>query len=144
MAVVYFRLLPESRPKSGMPAFYKVDQERRLVMSTGSGVLTMADLLAHQEKLLVDPDFSPDFSQFWDLTHVTEVELTTEELRRLAARSIFSPESRRAILVSNDLVFGLSRMFEIFRETLGENGIHVFRNLDNALDWVLAKHNTSD
>ena len=66
-----------------MPAFYKVDKERRLVMSTGSGVVTLADLLAHQEKLLADPDFSPDFSQLWDLAHVTNVELTNEELRKL-------------------------------------------------------------
>ena len=127
-----------------MPAFYKVDKERHLVMSSASGVVTFADLLAHQEKLLADPDFSPDFSQLWDLVHVTKVELTTEELRRLSERSIFSSASRRAILASSDLVFGLSRMFEIFRETLGEKGIRVFRNLDDALDWVLAKNSTAD
>jgi hypothetical protein len=46
-----------------MAAFYKIDKERHLVMSTGAGVLTLPDLLAHQEKLLADPDFSPDFSQ---------------------------------------------------------------------------------
>ena len=107
-------------------------------------MITFADLLAHQEKLLADPDFSSDFSQFMDLTHVTKVELTNEELRRLAAGSIFSSASRRAILVSSDLVFGLSRMFEIFRETLVEKGIRVFRNLDDALDWVLTKNNTAD
>ena len=126
-----------------MPAYYKIDKERRLVMSTGSGVLTMTDALAHQEKLLKDPDFSPGFSQLMDLTQVTNVEFGTEDLRRLAQRSIFSPDSRRAILVSSDVVFGLSRMFEIFRETLGETGIRVFRNLDDALEWVLAKSTTA-
>ena len=112
------------------------------MMSTGSGVLTLADLLAHQEKLLADPDFSPDFSQLWDLTNITEVELTSKDVHRLAQRSIFSPDSRRAILVSRDLVFGLARMFEIYRDILGENGIRVFRNLDDALEWVLAKNTT--
>jgi hypothetical protein len=126
-----------------MAAFYKIDKERRLVMSTGSGVLTLADLLAHQEKLLADPDFSPDFSQLWDLTNITEVELTSKDVHRLAQRSIFSPDSRRAILVSRDLVFGLARMFEIYRDILGENGIRVFRNLDDALEWVLAKKTTA-
>jgi hypothetical protein len=126
-----------------MAASYKIDKERRLVMSTGSGVLTLADLLAHQEKLLADPDFSPDFSQLWDLTNITEVELTSKDVHRLAQRSIFSPDSRRAILVSRDLVFGLARMFEIYRDILGENGIRVFRNLDDALEWVLAKKTTA-
>jgi hypothetical protein len=126
-----------------MAAFYKIDKERRLVMSTGTGVLTLADLLAHQEKLLADTDFSPDFSQLWDLTHVTEVELTSKDVHRLAQRSIFSPDSRRAILASRDLVFGLARTFEIYRDILGENGIRVFRNLDDALEWVLAKNTTA-
>ncbi len=34
-----------------MPAYFKIDKEHRLVMSTLSGVLTLADALAHQENL---------------------------------------------------------------------------------------------
>ena len=44
-----------------MPAFFKIDRERRLVMSTFSGVFTHG--LSHQEKLLRDPDFASSFSQ---------------------------------------------------------------------------------
>ena len=126
-----------------MPAYFKIDKERRLVMSTAAGVLTLADALTHQESLLKDPDFDPSFCQLIDFTHVTNVELEAEGVRRLAQRSIFSPDSRRAILVASDLVFGFSRMFEIYRETAGEKGIHVFRNLDDALEWVLAKHSAA-
>jgi hypothetical protein len=122
-----------------MPAFYKIDKERKLVMSTGSGVLTLTDALVHQERLLGDPDFSPDFSQLLDFTHVARVELSAEEIRRLAQTTVFSANSRRAFVVDNDLKFGLARMFAVFRETLGENGIRVFRNLDDALDWLLEK-----
>jgi hypothetical protein len=32
-----------------MPTFYKIDKERKLVMMTCSGVLTMAEALGHQE-----------------------------------------------------------------------------------------------
>ena len=94
--------------------------------------------MAHQEKLLKDADFSPLFSQLMALTQVTNV-----EFGRLAQRSILSPGSRRVILVSSDVVFGLARMFEIFGDTLGETGIRVFRNLDDALEWVLAKSTTA-
>jgi hypothetical protein len=103
----------------------------------------LADALTHQESLLKDPDFDPSFCQLIDFTHVTNVELEAEGVRRLAQRSIFSPDSRRAILVASDLVFGFSRMFEIYRETAGEKGIHVFRNLDDALDWILVKHSAA-
>ena len=30
-------------------------------------------------------------------------------------------------------------MFEMIRENLGENGIRVFRDLDEALDWIPSK-----
>jgi hypothetical protein len=123
-----------------MPAYFKIDNERRLVMSTIAGVFTLADGLAHQEKLLKHPDFDPGFSQLLDCTHVARVELTPEDVRRLAQTSIFSPDARRAILVESDLAFGLARMFVIFRESFGEKGIRVFRNLDEALYWVLPEN----
>ena len=99
----------------------------------------MADALAHQDKLLKDPDFDRSFSQLYDFTHITDVELSSEDIRILARRTVFSENSRRAFLVNSDLKFGLGRMFIIFRDTLGETGIRVFRNLDDALDWVLAR-----
>lgn len=126
-----------------MPAEYQIDKNRRLVLTNCSDVLTMADLLAHGDRLLQDPDFTPNFCHFMDLSLVTEVELSSEELRRLAQRQVFSPESRRALLVGNDLTYGLSRMFGIHREMLGEAGIRVFRDRAEALDWVLGK-NTPD
>ena len=124
-----------------LPLFYKIDKQRKLVMTTGSGVLTMADSLAHQDRLSKDADFSREFSQLMDLTHVTGVALSTEDIRTLAKTAVFSPKSRRAILVDTDLKFGLARMFETFRDFHGEKGIRVFRNLDEALTWVL-DHNT--
>src|SRR5258708_16593245 len=122
-----------------MPTSYKIDKARRLVLSEGSGLLTMPDLLAHQDKLASDPDFSADYSQLYDLTQVTDVEITPNDVRRLAQRSVFLPNARRAVLVSSDVVFGLSRMFEVFRESLGETGIRVFRDRAEALAWLLGQ-----
>jgi hypothetical protein len=122
-----------------MPAFYKIDKERKLVMSSGSGVLTREDLVGHQNRLLKDPDFDPDFSQLLDFTNLAKVDVTPEDVRLAARKNIFSPHSRRAFLVKDDLQFGLARMFEIHRELAGEKGIRVFRNIDEALDWVFAK-----
>jgi hypothetical protein len=122
-----------------MPAFYKIDKDRRVVITTASGVVSIADGLAHQNKLLNDPDFDPSFSQLMDFTQATQVDLSGEDVRRLAKQNIFSPDSRRAILAPSDSVYGLGRMFEILREMTGERGIRVFRNLDEALEWVLAK-----
>jgi hypothetical protein len=120
-----------------MPAFYKIDGAHKLVLSTASGVFTLADALAHHKQLLKDPDFDPRYSQLVDLTHTSKVELSAEDVRILAERRVFWPCSRRAILVGDDLLFGLARMFEMPRENAGDDGIRVFRKLDDALDWIL-------
>lgn len=125
-----------------MPAYFKIDKEHRLVMSTISGVFTMAEALAHRENLRKHPDFDPSFSQLVDFTQVARLELKREDMQGLAQASIFSSDSRRAFVTSSDVVFGMARMFEALRDSIGENGIRVFRNLDEALDWVLGK-NTS-
>jgi hypothetical protein len=59
---------------------------------------------------------------------------------RFAERSIFSEDSRRSILVGSDLAFGLARMLLIFRETQGEKGVRIYRNLEDVLCWVLADY----
>jgi hypothetical protein len=122
-----------------MPAFYKIDKDRRLVISSATGAFNKEDALGHQNRLRADPDFDPTYSQLMDFTHVTQILLTAVDVQQLALSNIFSKESRRAFLVANDLAFGLARMFEILRENAGEHGIRIFRNLEEALDWVLSK-----
>jgi hypothetical protein len=124
--------------RDGMPASYAIDKQRRLVFTTGVNPFTLADGLAHQEKLAQDPDFDPSFSQIMDFTRITAMDLEASAIHKLAQRTLFSPESRRAIVVSTDLAYGFGRMYEILRENSGESGIRVFRNLDEALDWILA------
>ena len=123
-----------------MPATYEIDKQRRLVITTGLGRVTLAEALAHQEQLRKDPDFDPSFSQIMDLTRITDFALEADDIRRLAQKTIFSRESRRAIVASSDLVYGLGRMYEILREIAGGDGIRVFRNLDAALDWIFSKN----
>jgi hypothetical protein len=117
-------------------ATYRIDKERSLVVSTGTGVLTKEDILGHMDRISKDPDFNPDFSQLADFRQITAVEFGPEEVRQFAQRSIYSPRARRAILVKDDLQFGLARMFEIYRELNGESGIRVFRTLEEAMDWI--------
>jgi hypothetical protein len=126
-----------------MSATYEIDKQRRLVVSTGLGKVTFADLLAHQDKLLKDPDFDRSFSQIMDFTRITSFDLEASDVYRLAQRSIFSPESRRAIAAPGDAMYGFGRMFEMLRENAGENGIRVFRELDEAVDWILSKSTTA-
>ena len=119
-----------------MPAVYQIDKQRKLVTSTGSGVLTREDIAGHMNRLTSDPDFDPEFSQLADFTQGVSVQLGPEDMRLFAERTVFSATSRRAFLVKNDLQYGLARMFEIHRELNGESGIRVFRSLEEAMLWI--------
>lgn len=120
-----------------MPSSYKIDRERKLVMSYATDVLDVDAVLRHRSELLADPEFEPSFSQFLDLTQVTRFDVTAADLRQLVPHDLFSPKSRRAFLVPADVGFGLSRMHEILSEGTGQEGIRVFRDPQDALAWAV-------
>jgi len=121
-----------------MPAFHKIDVKHKLVMTTTAGVFNLADGLAHQDQILKDPDFDPSYSQLINFTNASEVELSADDVRRLADRRVFWPCARRTILMADDLGFGFARMFEMLREDAGDNNIRVFRSLETTpIEWIL-------
>jgi hypothetical protein len=120
-----------------MPASFQIDKARQLVISTASGFLTAADILAHQRKLLVDPSFDPTCSQIVDCTGVTGIDLSPDDVRAVTAATIFSAHSRRAVVVSTDEQYGFASMFKMMREAQGEYGIRVFRDRAEALRWAI-------
>jgi hypothetical protein len=124
-----------------VPASYQIDKARRLVISTASGFLTAADILVHQRKLQVDPSFDPDCSQIVDCCGVTGIDLSPDDIRAVTSATIFSPHSRRAVVVASDEQFGFARMFKMMREAQGEYGIRVFRDRTEALRWALPDEN---
>ncbi|MFI5363897.1 MAG: hypothetical protein ACHQ49_18190 [Elusimicrobiota bacterium] len=119
-----------------MPFHYTIDKNRKLVLTTEVGVFTLVDALAHQEQLRWDPNFVPTYRQLMDLSGVTKIALRPQDLRKLAERPIFAPNTRRAILSPNEDVSGIAEMFASFREGFGDRGIRVFRKLDDALAWI--------
>lgn len=104
------------------------------------GEVSLADILSTLEAGLRDPDVDPGFGEIVDLTEVTKMDLSSDDVHAIAEKSAFSLCSRRAFVVpKNDVVFGLVRMYEILRELQGETRIGIFRTLDQALNWVTPK-----
>ncbi len=122
-----------------MPGCYKIDKERRLVMSTAYGVVTKEDILDHQGKLMADPNFDPTYSQLADFAHMTKAEFNAADVQRFAEKDVFASGARRAFVVPNDAAYGVVRMFEMLREAKGEHGIRVFRTLEEGLAWVFSE-----
>ena len=126
-----------------MPALYKVDIEQRWVHTMIWGEGSLADILSTLEKGLMDPEVDPNFAEIVDLTEMTKVNLSDDEIRVLAQKSAFTLSARRAIVTPvNGPVLEFARMYEILRELHGETGIRIFHTLDEAISWV-APNSTS-
>jgi hypothetical protein len=74
-----------------VPLHYTIDCERRLVISVAEGRLTLADVDTHQKGQLADPQFDPTFDQIGDVSRVSEIALSPDDVRILAMRHISRP-----------------------------------------------------
>ncbi len=123
-----------------MPASYAIDKQKRLVVTCAWGACTAEDALQFRRQILKDENFDPSFSQLADFTGVTTIDITPADVRMLAGSNIFSPDSRRAIVVTGQLAFGLARIFETLRGLRGDRHVRVFHTRDEALAWIFLKN----
>jgi hypothetical protein len=122
-----------------MPISYSIDPERRLVLTKAWGVLTDNDLLQHKENLARDPAFSVGMRELSDVREIQRLDVTSTGVRAMVAhddrRAHQSAQHRMALVVPNDEVFGMARMYQ----TMGapDNPVRIFRNLQLAEAWLL-------
>ena len=118
-----------------MPVRYRVDKALKVVFSTAAGQLSEDDLLGHQRRLRADPAFDPGHWQLYDLRDADLSRISPQCIALLAQTTLFKTGTRRALVVGDDLAFGLARMFAALREGSGEH-IRVFRDMGAALTWL--------
>lgn len=120
-----------------MPCRYVIDKERRLVISTGWDRLTYAEMQAHQDRLLVDSDFDPEFNQLMDATGVTALDISASEMETMATRSVFSAKSRRAWVASSPAVYGMGRLASVHHDSVNApTEMAAFNDVASALEWL--------
>jgi hypothetical protein len=115
-----------------MPTTLKIDTEAGIVYSTFYGEVDTPELIEQVAAIRRHPDFNPQFRELIDASNVTSFEVSSDEVRDLAIREApFAPSARRVLVASEDLVFGLARMFQTFG---GEHRPHfeVVRTLEEA------------
>lgn len=119
----------------------EIDTERLRVVTTWGPVVTDAALMAYQESVWSDPAVR-GFDELIDFRGLEKVEVTTEGLEAVAyaAAGMDDPSehSRFAIVIGDSLSFGLSRMYEVFREMHEKSSrqIMIFDDLKEALAWL--------
>ena len=119
-----------------MPASYRIDLRAGVVFTVFEGHVTNEELLDHQQRMSADPDFRPTMNHVIDTRGVTSVSVTALGVRLVASRSIFAPNSRRAIIAGDaNPFYGYVRMFQTLRSQSGED-IKIFSTVEDAHCWL--------
>jgi hypothetical protein len=125
-----------------VPLDYRIDHEQRLVRVTASGVITADTLFEYQKEAWSDPAIA-EYDELADMSGVEDVQAPLPEnvsaLAGFSARMDTSAKpTKLAIVASDDLLFGLGRMYQAYREMKpGSNKeVAVFRSMPDALAWL--------
>jgi hypothetical protein len=119
----------------------EIDHERQRVVTIWGTVVSDAALMAYQRSVWNDPAVR-GFDEVIEFRALEKVDVTTEGLEAVAqtAAGMDHPDepSRFAIVVGDSLSFGLSRMYEAFREMYSKSSrrMMIFEALDAAMAWL--------
>ena len=115
---------------------FLIDVQHRVVFTVAIDAFSIADAIDHMNRLRADARYSPLFNQLADFRDVTDVQLSGLDVRTFAKEAIFSKGSRRALVITTPVAYGLARMFLTLRELAGEEYLSVVRTMADAADWV--------
>lgn len=102
---------------------------------------SMPDIDAIREILRELAENYPQDLRMWDMRDIV-IDQTQDELRQVATHSAttFSRPSRTAFVASDDLTYGVLRIFEVYSEQeTQQSQTRVFRSLEEATGWLLGE-----
>ena len=118
-----------------------IDEAKQRVCTTWGARVTDEALMTYQQTVWSDPAVR-GFDEIIDFRALEIIEVTSEGLEavaRVAARMDAQVgQGRFAVLVGDHLSYGLSRMYEAFREMSGTSSrqVMIFRRMEEALAWL--------
>jgi hypothetical protein len=118
-----------------MAITFHIDPVNKRMYSKAEGLVTFEDLLNHIQAE-VGPEVA-SYPEIFDCSGAT-TNLTVEQVRKLAdqRRKIAQSQSAApaAVVATNDLFFGMLRMFDMLTETV--RPLRVFRDVKAAEQWL--------
>ena len=120
-----------------MPYEDVIDHEKRLVRTRIWGSVTFTEALDHHEKLRERSDFDPTFNQLIDATELVDAHIDSSQAQLLGTRPLFSAGSKRVLVATSAVTFGVGRMVQAFREMAGtKENLLVVSDRKTALRWL--------
>ncbi len=123
-----------------MPSYYRIDRESGTVLYRTEGDVAEEDMIKTSNAVARDPEYRVGMNGIADVRAVdSNVSVSADALRELSDFNRMLPEElihpRMAIVADTDLLYGLSRMWQMYSEDL-PNDYAVFRDITEACDWL--------
>jgi hypothetical protein len=124
-----------------VPVTYEIDPGSRLIRTRCAGDVRVAEILEHFAALLADsalperPDVLLDLSQTTSNPDSGQIHAVAEEVKVLREKLRWGAI---AIVAQRDLLFGMSRVFEVFAQPAFRE-IRVFRDHAEAEAWLASR-----
>ena len=119
-----------------MPIQYVIDGIHQRVLTHADGLVTFQDLSEHLDA--EERDRGLGLPELFDARGTT-TNVTAEQVRMLVQRAADTlrriPLGPTAIVATDDVVFGMARMYAILTEQAGAR-VEVFRDVESANRWL--------
>jgi hypothetical protein len=119
-----------------MPIRYVIDGNRKRLLTHAEGLVTFQELSQHLDA--EERDRGLGLPELFDARGAT-TNLTTGQVRTLVQRAADTLRGTAlgptAIVATNDVAFGMARMYAILTEQAGAR-VEVFRDIESATRWL--------
>ncbi len=116
-----------------------VDKKAAVMIHTVAGEMTFEEIKSSYEAILSHTDFQKDLNSIWDMRNADASKFDRQDVIRLARYFETQLKNRAefkvAVIVSRDLEYDLSRMYQVAAADLPAK-IGIFINLEDAKKWV--------
>ena len=117
-----------------------INSKKNIRMHLIEGYIDTMELIEYLKNVYNSTDFIPDMNVFWDLRKADFSKISSSEVRNVMEFVSKgwgkSGKSKAALIVSKDLDYGLSRMYQIMMDSASKNEISIFKDVEEAEKWI--------
>jgi len=118
-----------------------LNKKENIRRHTLSGKFNFDELYNALHDLYNDPGFDPKLNSLWDVRNVDATNIVStyqiEKIVRFVSRKRGSKQNIKiAVVVSKKFDFGLARMYEQKQESVSDNEIQVFTDINKSIEWI--------
>ena len=122
-----------------MPILYRIVPDKKVAYIKASGNVSVDEIMIEGARMFAETEWENGFNILCDYREITEFDLSNEDIHKVTDQDklhepIFD-KSKCAVVATSNLVFGLSRMWEILSQNTNLTTM-VFKDIREAIDWL--------